>query len=80
LHYCVANMPGAVPRTSTYALTNATIPYAMRLANEGISERILGDPGFARGINVIKGKVTHPAVAAAFKLEHVPIENALRSR
>jgi len=78
LHYCVANMPGAVPRTSTYALTNATIPYAVRLARDGLSEAIVGDPGFALGINVHDGKVTYPAVAEAFGLEHVPLRDALR--
>jgi alanine dehydrogenase len=77
LHYCVANMPGAVPRTSTYALTNATIPYAARLARDGVTHDILKEPGFARGINVIGGKVTHPAVAEAFDLEYVPVETAL---
>jgi alanine dehydrogenase len=77
LHYCVANMPGAVPRTSTYALTNATIPYALRLARHGVTRAILEEPGFARGINVIGGKVTHPAVAEAFDLEYVPVETAL---
>ena len=77
LHYCVANMPGAVPRTSTYALTNATIPYAVRLADEGISAGILADDGFAHGINVAKGKVTHPAVAEAFGLDCVPVGSVL---
>jgi alanine dehydrogenase len=77
LHYCVANMPGAVPRTSTYALTNATIPYAVRLADGGVTPAILKERGFARGINVIRGKVTHPGVAEAFGLELVPLESAL---
>jgi len=75
LHYCVANMPGAVPRTSTYALTNATIPYAARLADEGVGPSILEEKGFARGINVIRGKVTHPGVAEAFGLELSPLES-----
>ena len=69
LHYCVANMPGAVPRTSTYALTNATIPYAVRLADSGVEIGIVQDPGFARGVNVMRGQVTHPGVADAFDLE-----------
>jgi len=77
LHYCVANMPGAVPRTSTYALTNATIPYTVRLADEGLSARMIADTGFAHGINVAKGKVTHPAVAEAFGLDYVPVESVL---
>jgi len=78
LHYCVANMPGAVPRTSTFALTNATIPYAVRLANRGVTRDLLEDPGFARGINVIDGKVTYPAVAEAFNLEYTPLEKVLK--
>jgi len=78
LHYCVANMPGAVPRTSTYALTNATIPYAVRLADGGVGPSILEDAGFARGINVIQGKVTHPGVAEAFGLELTPLPSVLR--
>ncbi|MHC4548172.1 MAG: alanine dehydrogenase [Planctomycetota bacterium] len=77
LHYCVANMPGAVPRTSTYALTNATIPYALRLADHGVTPAILADPAFAHGVNVMQGKVTHPAVAEAFGLESVPLESVL---
>jgi len=77
LHYCVANMPGAVPRTSTYALTNATIPYAVRLADRGLGRWILEEPGFARGVNVYQGKVTHPAVAEAFGLESVPLASVL---
>jgi len=77
LHYCVANMPGAVPRTSAYALTNATIPYACRLADKGVTPDLLGDAGFARGINVMKGKVTHPAVAEAFKLKYEPLANVI---
>jgi len=78
LHYCVANMPGAVPRTSTYALTNATIPYAGRLADEGVGASILEEPGFARGINVIRGKVTHPGVSEAFGLELASLGSVLR--
>jgi alanine dehydrogenase len=74
LHYCVANMPGAVPRTSTYALTNATLPYARRIADGGL-DAILSDPLFALGINVMGGKVTYPAVAEAFGLESVPLES-----
>ncbi len=77
LHYCVANMPGAVPRTSTYALTNATIPYAIRLADGVVGKPILEEPGFARGINVIRGKVTHPGVAEAFGLELAALETIL---
>jgi alanine dehydrogenase len=78
LHYCVANMPGAVPRTSTYALTNATIPYAIRLADHGVTPAILEDRGFALGINAMAGKITFPAVAEAFGMDSVPIETVLR--
>jgi alanine dehydrogenase len=63
IHYCVTNMPGAVPRTSTFALTNATLPYVKSLANLGWREALRRDPGFARGLNVHAGKVTHKAVA-----------------
>jgi alanine dehydrogenase len=77
LHYCVANMPGAVPRTSTFALTNATMPYAVRLANEGVTAKMLEEPGFAAGINEMKGKVTYPAVAEAFGMEYTPVEDVL---
>ncbi len=62
-HYCVANMPGAVPITSTHALTNATLPYAIALADHGVGEAIRRDPGLRPGVNVAAGKVTHPAVA-----------------
>jgi alanine dehydrogenase len=77
VHYCVANMPGAVPRTSTYALTNATLPYAIRLAEEGVTPKMLSDKGFAHGINIHSGKVTHPGVAEAFGLELTPVESVL---
>jgi alanine dehydrogenase len=65
IFYCVANMPGAVPVTSTYALTNATLPYAMSLANNGWREALDRDPALALGLNVHAGKVTYPAVALA---------------
>jgi len=61
--YCVTNMPGAVPHTSTLALTNATFPYLMRLANHGAREALRQDPGLAEGLNVWKGKLTHRGVA-----------------
>jgi len=76
LHYCVANMPGAVPRTSTYALTNATLPYALKLANYGL-DALRNDPGFAMGVNVMGGKIAHAAVASAFGLESISLEEAL---
>jgi alanine dehydrogenase len=64
-HYCVANMPGAVPITSTYALTNATLPYVIALAEQGVAEALEHDPGLRLGLNVRDGEITHPAVAAA---------------
>jgi alanine dehydrogenase len=76
-HYCVANMPGAVPITSTHALTNATLPYAIALANLGVAEAIRKDPGLRPGVNVANGVVTHPAVAEAVGLEYAPLEQAL---
>jgi alanine dehydrogenase len=76
-HYCVANMPGAVPITSTQALTNATLPYAIALADHGVAEAIRRDPGLRPGVNVAGGAVTHPAVAAGVGAEYVPVERAL---
>jgi alanine dehydrogenase len=64
-HYCVANMPGAVPITSTFALTNATLPYVLALAEQGVAGAIASDPGLAAGVNVARGAITHPAVAEA---------------
>jgi len=77
IHYCVTNMPGAVPRTSTYALTNATLPYALRLANLGFAEAVKGDAALARGVNVHKGEVTCQGVADAHGLECKPLEMLL---
>jgi len=76
-HYCVANMPGAVPITSTYALTNATQPYAVAIADRGVAAAAAEDPGLALGVNVAGGAITHPAVAEAVGGEHVPLEHAL---
>src|SRR6202012_3899568 len=64
-HYCVANMPGAVPITSTKALTNATLPYVEALANNGLRAAVDADPALAKGVNVVGGKVTYEAVAQA---------------
>ncbi|NDJ60658.1 MAG: alanine dehydrogenase [Chloroflexi bacterium] len=72
LHYGVANMPGAVPRTSSYALSNATLHYALRLAGAGVNEALNRDSSLARGLNVAKGKVVHPAVADTFNLPVSP--------
>ncbi len=76
-HYCVANMPGAVPITSTHALTNATLPYALALADHGVAEAIKRDPGLRLGVNVAGGRVTHPAVAEGVGMDYVPVEQAL---
>ena len=77
LHYCVSNMPGAVPRTSTYGLSNATLPYMVKLANMGAEAAVRKDPALALGVNTCKGKVTYPAVAEAFGLEVTPLESLL---
>src|SRR4249919_4029669 len=74
-HYCVANMPGAVPVTSTKALTNATLPYVEAIANDGLREAIARDRSLARGVNVLEGKITYEAVAEAHGLEYTPLEN-----
>ncbi len=73
LHYCVANMPGIVPRTSTYALTNATMPYLTRLASDGLERAIRSDPGLAKGVNLKAGKVTHAGVAESHGLPFTPL-------
>lgn len=70
IHYCVANMPGAVPRTSTIALTNATFPYALRIARHGWQEACRRDAGLQCGLNIVAGKITYAGVAEAFGLEH----------
>jgi alanine dehydrogenase len=77
-HYCVANMPGAVPITSTKALTNATLPYVEAIADLGFAEAIARDPALAKGVNAVDGKLTYEAVAEAHSLEFVPLEDALR--
>jgi alanine dehydrogenase len=77
IHYCVANMPGAVPKTSTLALTNATLPYAVEIANKGWKRAMAENPEIGLGANVVKGKVTYKAVADAFGLEYVPIDTFL---
>jgi alanine dehydrogenase len=76
-HYCVTNMPGAVPITSTYALTNATLPYVEALAEHGVGGAIAEDPRLALGVNVAGGQVTHPAVAEAVGLPYTPVEEVL---
>jgi len=74
IHYGVANMPGAVSRTSTLALTNATFPYALKLANKGWKAAARADRALALGLNVVRGKIVYPGVADAFGLEHTPVE------
>ena len=69
IHYCVANMPGAVSRTSTLALTNATLPYTLQIADKGYRKAALENQEIARGINIIEGNVTYKGVADAFDLE-----------
>lgn len=75
--YCVANMPGAVPNTSTYALTNATLPYILELANRGWAEALRRDPALAKGLNTHDGKVVYREVAESLGLEYVEIESLL---
>jgi alanine dehydrogenase len=75
LHYGVTNMPGAVPRTSTYALSNATLPYLRKLANLGIRQAVARDPALAKGVNVFSGRVTYRAVAEALGLEYRSLES-----
>jgi alanine dehydrogenase len=76
-HYCVANMPGAVPITSTKALTNATLPYVEEIADFGLAEAVARDPTLARGVNVLDGKVTYEAVADAHGLDYRPLDDVL---
>jgi alanine dehydrogenase len=78
LHYCVANMPGAVPKTSTFALNNVTLPYVISLAGKGYKQAILDDQGLANGLNVHRGRVTHPAVAKSLNYEYIPARDAIK--
>jgi len=78
VHYCVANMPGAVPKTSTLALTNATLPYAVEIANKGWKKAMKQNPEIKLGANVVKGKVTYQGVADAFGLKYTSIERLLK--
>lgn len=75
VHYSVANMPGAVPRTSTFALTNATLPYALAIANKGAEQAMLDDPALLKGLNTYKGKLTYKPVAVDQGLEYTPAED-----
>jgi alanine dehydrogenase len=78
VHYCVANMPGAVAKTSTMALTNATLPYALQIANKGWEKAMLENPEIKLGANVVYGKVTCKGVAEAFELKYTPIDDLLK--
>ncbi len=73
LHYCVTNMPGAVPRTSTYALSNATLPYALKLANCGLERAVRSDPALAGGVNTYQGHITCQGVATAHEMPYTPL-------
>jgi alanine dehydrogenase len=79
VHYCVGNMPGAVPHTSTYALTNATLPYALALARRGLRDALSDDPALAKGVNVYEKHVTNAAVAEAHGVPFTPLEQLTRS-
>jgi alanine dehydrogenase len=74
VHYCVANMPGAVPRTSTFALNNATRPFVLALADKGWRRALADDPNLRHGLNVFEGRIAYPAVAEALKLPFRPPE------
>ena len=74
IHYCVANMPGGVPITSTKALTNATLPYVEAIAGHGAAGAVAADPALAKGVNVLGGRVTYEAVAEAHGLEYTPLD------
>ena len=77
VHYCVANMPGAVPITSTKALTNVTLPYVEAIAKQGLAPEVARDPALARGVNVLGGKVTYEAVAEANGMDYAPLADAM---
>jgi alanine dehydrogenase len=78
VHYCVANMPGAVARTSTYALNNVTLPHALRIADLGWREALRADSHLAQGLNVHAGRVVYPAVASELGYDLLPLEQVLR--
>jgi alanine dehydrogenase len=77
IHYCVANMPGAVPITSTKALTNVTLPYVEAIADHGLAAAVERDRTLARGVNVLDGRITYEAVAEAHGLDFTPLEDVL---
>ena len=77
VHYCVANMPGAVPRTATISLTNTILPYVLTLASEGVKEPLVSNPNFLNGLNIHAGKICEPAVAGAHNLDYIDPAGAL---
>ncbi len=79
IHYCVANMPGGVPITSTKALTNATLPYVEAIAGHGLADAVASDAALAKGVNVLGGKITYEAVAEAHGLAYTPLADAFRA-
>jgi alanine dehydrogenase len=78
VHYCVANMPGAVAKTSTMALTNATLPYALEIANKGWKKACNENEAIKLGLNVVDGHVTYKGVAEAFGMDYVPADSLLK--
>ena len=78
VHYCVANMPGAVPKTSTYALNHATLPFVLELAEEGAAKAMAQNPHLRAGLNIARGQVTEPSVAKAHGYAYLPPEAAIR--
>lgn len=79
IHYCVTNMPGALPRTSTLGLANVTLPYALNLADNGLVAAVQRDAALARGVNVVNGEVTYAGVAEAFDIPYAPLDSVLAS-
>lgn len=77
VHYCVANMPGAVPYTSTLGLTNVTLPYAVQIANKGWKQALVGDLELRKGLNIVDGKIVYEDVAEAFDMEYTPIDEVI---
>ena len=77
VHYAVANIPGAVPKTSTLALTNATLPYALRIANKGWKQALIDEEPLRKGANILEGKLVYKAVADAFDLPYTPVDEVL---
>jgi alanine dehydrogenase len=78
IHYCVANMPGAVPRTATFALTNVTLNYALKIANQGLKTAVVSDPALAKGINIYRSHLTHETVAQDLGYDYRPLEQVIK--